>query len=108
MTHSTMQVNTTARAKVKGLADDNGVFQNDATVTIEDFRDRETGALVTGITLPLTLAYVAASNGDYEGTILHTIAVTVNRWYIVTFKAVGTQAYEKEWEETVKVEFARA
>lgn len=103
MTDSTLHKNSTGIARVFGLADNDGVFQNSATVEITAFVNRKTGVTITGIALPLTLDYIAASDGDYEGAILDTIQTVVGETCIATFNAVGTQTYKKEWKETVRI-----
>ncbi len=108
MAHSTLHKDTTGIARVLGLADDDGNFQNDATVTLIAFVNRLTGVAIAGVSLPLTLAYVAASNGNYEGAIPPTIATVIGEDCIATFKAVGTQTYEKQWKETVRIKAAFA
>ena len=108
MTDSTLHKNSTGIARVTGLADDKGVIQNTATVTLIAFVNRKTGATIPAITLPLTLAFVSGSQGDYEGIIPPGIGTTVGEDCIATFKAVGTQTYEKEWKETIRIKAAVA
>jgi hypothetical protein len=78
-------VGATLRVLIEGLhldedettADDGtvtvGAYQNDATVTITELKTAA-GVDVTGVSLPISLTYVAASDGDYEGDIPYTAA----------------------------------
>jgi hypothetical protein len=62
-------------------------FVNDATVsvTIKD----ASGANVAGVVWPLTLAYVATSDGDYRAIIPHGAALTAGRQYTALISADG-------------------
>ena len=60
----------TTPAGTGGLRDAiTGSYVNDATVTLIELLDKRTRTRVTGFTPPLALAYVAASNGVYSGTL---------------------------------------
>lgn len=79
--------------KMEGLRDANGAYQNSATVSLISLVDKA-GVTVTGITLPLALAYVAASNGEYRATIQDTANLVDDVTYIgiVTVDSGGLQA----------------
>jgi len=99
--HSEISVDSTRIARLTGLVDHNGDYINDATVTLESMTERVTGAAVTGVTFPVTLNYIAASNGNYEVEVSKDLAVVEGTFYIATFKAIkGT--LEKVWKETVR------
>lgn len=61
-----------------------GAYVNNATVTYV-LKDN-TGATLIGST---TMAYVAASNGRYEGTVPYTTALTLNAFYTLEITATG-------------------
>jgi len=66
--------------KLTGLQDSSDdSYVNDATVTltIKDTADVN----VSGISWPLTMSYIAASNGNYEATIDKAIVVTPETRY---------------------------
>jgi hypothetical protein len=64
-------------------------YINDATVTctIKDLTG--TAVTPTGFTWPVTLAYVAASDGIYRGTIDKNIAITAGISYWLEITAVS-------------------
>ncbi len=72
--------------KVNGLEDDAaaGTYLNAATVTAT-LQDPD-GSDVTGAT-NITLNYIAASNGNYEGTIESTVTLTVGPGYLLVIDA---------------------
>lgn len=88
MTHSVCPEDSTLVAEVEGIADQDGEYQDDATVTIEALTQRGSSADVTGLTLPLTLTYVPASDGVYRGLIVADADLQAGRWYRATIQAV--------------------
>jgi hypothetical protein len=98
--HSTLFVGNTSYIEVTGLADRDGEYQNDATVTMESLTDLR-GTAVSGVTVPLALTYIPASNGDYRGTIPAAVAVNADRKYLATVKALGSQGFTFLAVETV-------
>jgi hypothetical protein len=102
MAHSEISVGSHVIARVTGLKNHEGSFQNAATVTLESLVERQTGAAVTGISLPLTLSYKAASDGVYEGQIPNNTSMEAGKYYIATIKAVSGP-FQKTWKETVRV-----
>ena len=100
--HSRIHIDNSTSAEVIGLTDHNDVYQNDASVTLEDLVDRITGVQVTGGNFPYSLAYQVGSNGDYKVILPPTLAVVENRTYIATFKAVSSQTYQGTWKELVR------
>jgi len=99
--HSALYVGNTSIIEVDGLADQDGTYQNDATVTLQSLVDKRTGVAVSGVTVPLTLSYVASSNGKYRGTIPHDADVTAGRVYIATILAISSAGQRAQWTETV-------
>ncbi len=74
--------------KLTGLQDSSDdTFVNDATVTLtmKDINDVN----VVGISWPLAMAYVAASNGDYEGTIDKALVITPETRYFAEVTIVS-------------------
>ncbi|MGH8626450.1 MAG: hypothetical protein ACREYC_14670 [Gammaproteobacteria bacterium] len=70
-----------------------GAYVNDATVTATVVD--KNGANVAGGSWPLTLAYVAASNGKYRGTLQETLTLTEGQDYTakVTVAGAGLTAF---------------
>lgn len=99
--HSFLYVGNTSIIEVDGLADQDGAYQNDAAVTLQSLVDKRTGVAVSGVTVPLTLSYVASSNGKYRGTIPHDADVTAGRVYIATILAISGAGQRAQWTETV-------
>jgi hypothetical protein len=103
-----MYLNSHTIVRLSELKDEDGNFQNDATVTLESFVDRLTGAAVTGITLPLSMPYVPSSNGTYEAEIPYNTSVVVERFYTALVRAISVTGKRKDWMETIKVVHAVA
>ena|SRR5690554_6635024 len=99
--YSALYVGNTSIIEVDGLADQDGAYQIDATVTLESLVDKRTGVAVSGVTVPLTLFYVASSNGKYQGTIPHDAGATAGRVYIATILAISSAGQRAQWTETV-------
>lgn len=72
-----------------------GTYINNATVTavLKDEADEE----IAGISWPLTMAYVTASNGKYRGVLSHLLETTVGArlWAEVTASAAPGQYYRR-------------
>lgn len=68
---------------VDGLRDIDGAYQNSATVQVISVTD-QVGANVSGQSFPLTLTYVAASNGRYRGVLQDSLALIDSQTYIAT------------------------
>ncbi len=105
--HSLVWVGNTLIAEVANLANDAGQYQNNATVTLESIVDQK-GNAVTGITVPLTLNYVAASDGTYQATIGDDAGFSPERWYFATFKAIAASGAVLKIEEPVRAQKRRA
>jgi len=76
--------------------DTTGVHINDATVTatIKD----STGADVSGIAFPITLSYVANSDGVYRGLLPAELVLTSNARYKAIIDAVSGSGSKAHWE----------
>jgi len=103
MSKSTLYVDNTGFVKLLGLRDHLNNYQNDATVVLESLIDKVTGNNIGGLSLPLTLDYVAGSDGDYQALLAHNISVTAGQILEATVSATGSQGYRGEWVETVTV-----
>lgn len=64
------------------LKDMDGAYLNAAAVTCTQFKTEE-GVDVTGVTLPLTMSYVAASQGKYRGILSHLAALEEGKRYVI-------------------------
>ena len=107
MTHSTLYVgDNTHVVEVADLRDNAGVVETAATVTMTALVDKQTGAPVTGVTLPLSMPHVAA--GLYRATVPHGLSAVAGRTYLATIKAVGSQSFRAQWTETLVAEIRRA
>ncbi len=80
--------------QVIGLKDSTtGAFQNSATVTANIF-DKD-DALIDG---PIAMAYLAASNGNYQGTIEDTVAFVKNVLYTAKIDVDAGGGLKAHWE----------
>lgn len=72
------------------------VYLNSKTVQVTLYR--EDGSTPANVTWPLTLSYVAASNGDYRGTVVYTVGLRPGDRgrAVVTFDGGGD--LRGEWE----------
>ncbi|MEO1035216.1 MAG: hypothetical protein AAFX44_06605 [Pseudomonadota bacterium] len=98
--YSQLAVGSTNIARVDGLQDQNGNYQNDANVTLENLTTTR-GVAVANVTFPLTLVYVQGSNGRYEVALPLAADIVENKTYVATFKAIGSQQYQAQWTERV-------
>ncbi len=76
-------------------------FINNATVTARVL-DRA-GTEVTGQTWPLTLGYVAASDGDYRGNLSDTLALDKGQVVTVEIIADGGAGLKRKFEIEARV-----
>ncbi|HEX7080062.1 MAG TPA: hypothetical protein VF329_03515 [Gammaproteobacteria bacterium] len=109
MSHSTLYIGSTTVLELDGLAtgDADGnveAYQNNATVVLLALVDKRTGDPVSGVTVPMALAYVADSDGKYQGTIPGDAGITAGRVYLATVKAVSAAGQVAEWNETLIAE----
>ncbi len=72
-------------------------YVNDATVTgrVQDL----TGSDISGETWPITMAYVATSNGKYQGTFANTAALSIGTSYLVVVVATTTGGTVRTFRE---------
>lgn len=74
--------------RVDGLRDADDTYINNATVTCTGVTDAD-GNAVSGDSFPKTLSYVAASDGNYRGTLQQTLALVAGETYTATITADG-------------------
>lgn len=92
-------------AEVLGVYDQvAAAYLNGASVTLT--LRRTDGVAVTGQTWPLALAYVAASNGDYRGTISAAVAVRRGETLVAEVNIDGGTDKVRYFELPVRVEVA--
>lgn len=71
-------------------------YINNATVNLTAIKDAA-GVNVTGITFPLAMSYVSASNGKYQATVDKALALVAGQAYTAIIDAVsGT--LDGHWE----------
>jgi hypothetical protein len=71
-------------------------FVNNATVTLTAIKD-SAGNNVAGISWPLTMGYVAASDGDYEVTVDKAVVISASHHYTAFIDAVAS-GLDGHWE----------
>lgn len=82
--------------RANGLQDEvTGDYLNSATVTatITNKLDEE----VAGVTWPITLSYVTASNGNYRGNIPHDAEFVEGKTYLIEVTAVSG-SFQRVWK----------
>lgn len=99
---SKIYIGNTSVARLSGLVDEAGAYQNDATVTLESLVHRDTGAAVSNLTTPAGMSYVAASNGVYEVAIPNDVGVVEGEWYEATFQAISSSGDYGTWTEPMR------
>ena len=88
--------------RVDGLTDIiSGAYVNDATVTVTEIRD-SSGTLVTGQSFPITLAYVAASNGRYQGLLEDSLSLTAHGKYTARINIVGIDGKRGHFKRAIR------
>lgn len=86
--------------RLDGLRDDvTGLYANSATVTAQ-LKDAPTGA---NVGTQISLGYVAASNGRYEGIVPDDIAVELKGRYVAEITADAGANRRAFWRAPVKV-----
>ncbi len=93
-------VNNDNAVTVNGLKDlTTDTFINDAVVnaTLQDCD----GNNIAGGSWPVTLSYIAASDGEYRGVIQDTVNIVADTMYQILITAVGN-GFQAEWTTPVK------
>jgi hypothetical protein len=73
-----------------------GVYLETATVTVTLVDEQ--GAAVSGETWPLSLAFVAGSDGNYRATLKDTLSITADKKYKAKITADGGVGLRAYWE----------
>ena len=93
--------NNTIEVVIEGLKDISaGSYINDATVTVTIYAADGTTE-VTGETWPVTMDYVAGSNGNYLGIISADSNIIAETKYKIVITATDTSSNAGEWEQFV-------
>lgn len=71
-------------------------YINNATVTLTAIRD-SAGNNVTGVSFPMSMTYVASSNGKYQATVDKALALTAGYNYTAIIDAVSS-TLDGHWE----------
>lgn len=103
MPHKVIYIENDNLLQLNGLKNEaTGAYVNDAVVTgrLKD----ETGADVSGQSWPVTLQYVAASNGNYRVTLEETLSLVVGKKYVAEVTAVGNGLNAKFKTQFIAVE----
>ena len=86
---------------VSGLKNaSSGSYMNNATITatIKD----SGGVNVSGQTFPVTLTYLADSDGNYHATLENTLSMADGTIYKATISATSSSGLYAEWEMEIK------
>lgn len=87
---------STNRAGLLGLRDlETGAYINDATVQARLLH--EDGTEVPGVTWPVTLAYVTASNGEYRGAIHWSAQPRLGKFVLYEVSALTSGDVKRTW-----------
>lgn len=106
MSENTLYIDNSNRLVLEGLQDeDSGAYLNAATVvaTLYDENDVE----VVGQTWPLNLSYVAASNGDYRGTLDYDLQLTEDALYYAHITATSG-SLQGSWRIALRADYRRS
>lgn len=82
------------------FVDDDDAFINDGTVVATLFESDGT-TQVTGVSFPLTLSYVAASDGNYQGTMGRAVNVTKGVNYRMKYTATSGAFQRVRWNDVI-------
>lgn len=96
-------INNDNRVVLTGLKNESsGNFENSATVTMTLYDS--SGNTVSGQSWPASLSYIAASNGNYEGTLDDGLSLTEGADYEVRVTATASGA-TGEWRKELEASF---
>lgn len=89
--------NNTIEVELVGLKDASaGTYINDATVTVTMYGE-DGSTEVTGETWPVTMSYVASSNGNYLGVVSADSNILVGVKYQIKISATDADGNKGEW-----------
>ena len=95
-----LYIDNTNSIWVKGLQNSvTGEYVNNATVTVS--LSDKSGALVSGSSWPLTLAYVTGSDGFYQASLPASLNLVNTRYYVASVTADVAGEYQAAWDQTV-------
>ncbi len=77
-------------------------YENSATVTVTLYEADQTTE-VTGETWPMTMGYVASSNGKYRGVLRDALSLNINRRYFAKVTADAGTDKKGVWWEPIRV-----
>ena len=83
-------------AKLSGLIDSDGAYANSATVVVTLIDS--SGNEVAGESWPLTMNYVASSDGVYIATLADTLTLTADTEYTAIISADAGAGKQGYWE----------
>lgn len=90
--------------EVTGLIDEvSGSYLNGATVTASV--KTLAGANVSGQSMPIALSYVAASNGNYRGTLEDGLVLTDGTFYVIEVSADAGSDLIALWHKQVPAQY---
>jgi hypothetical protein len=82
---------------IEGLKNSSsGSFMNAATVTVT-LKDSG-GTSVSGQTFPVTLSYIAQTNGNYQATLENTLSMVEDSIYTATIAATSSGGLYATWD----------
>lgn len=105
--NSTIFVGNTTTVRISGIKYASGAFINNATVSLVSLTDLGDGSSVTGVTYPVTMDYVADSDGIYEAVLPYSLGISNGRRYTATVRAETPSGERAEWEERLKATIRR-
>lgn len=105
--NSTIYVGNTTAIRISGIKYAGGSFINNATVALVSLVDLGSGAEVAGVSYPVSLEYVADSDGVYEATLPYGLQIENGRRYTATVRAETPGGERGEWEERLKATIRR-
>jgi len=108
MSHSTIYIGNTHVVRLDKLRDELGFYINDAAVTLESLVDKQDNSAVSGLSVPVTMPYVSASDGRYELVLSHGVGIVAEHWYLADLLAVTTSGQRGRWTEQVFATARRA
>lgn len=88
---------------LNGLIDSDGSYVNSATVVVT-LVEANTLVEIVGESWPLTMTYIAASNGDYKATLADTLAISNGDELTAYVDADGGAGKHAYWEIPVLAE----
>lgn len=100
-------IGTTNLVKLEGLKDkaSGGGYENSATVQVTLYSEKEMSTEVAGQSWPASLAYIVASDGDYEGYLEDDLAVVEGQDYWAKLVADAGVNKMRTWRLMCRAEY---